>query len=149
MQDLSEGKCEVCRAGSPMVTEEEMAELLPQVPEWGIVEQQGVRRLERVFKFRDFADALEFTRKVGALAEAGGHHPRIITEWGRVKVTWWTQKIRGLQTVLPGLRAVDIRNLDLVREFADFSSHAERLPDYTDTIAGLREQIRSFHETYI
>jgi 4a-hydroxytetrahydrobiopterin dehydratase len=52
--------------------------------------------LERVFGFRNFAEALRFTNRVGALAEDEGHHPAILTEWGRVTVTLWTHKIRGL-----------------------------------------------------
>ena len=59
-------------------------------------EVAGVRRLERVFAFKDFAQALAFTNQVGELAEAEGHHPAILTEWGRVTVTWWTHKINGL-----------------------------------------------------
>jgi hypothetical protein len=54
-----------------------------------------VRRLERAFRFRNFAKALRFTNRVGALAEDEGHHPAILTEWGRVTVTLWTHKIRG------------------------------------------------------
>jgi 4a-hydroxytetrahydrobiopterin dehydratase len=60
------------------------------------VERDGVRRLERVFTFANFADALAFTNRVGALAEAAGHHPALLTEWGRVTVAWWTHKIGGL-----------------------------------------------------
>ncbi|MBI3740755.1 MAG: 4a-hydroxytetrahydrobiopterin dehydratase, partial [Chloroflexi bacterium] len=55
-----------------------------------------IKRLERVFKFKNFADALAFTNKIGAMAEEEGHHPVIITDWGRVTVTWWTHKIKGL-----------------------------------------------------
>ena len=54
------------------------------------------KRLRRVFSFDDFAQALEFTNRVGALAEEEGHHPALLTEWGRTTVTWWTHKIRGL-----------------------------------------------------
>jgi 4a-hydroxytetrahydrobiopterin dehydratase len=54
------------------------------------------RRLRRIFSFDDFAQALEFTNKVGVLAEEEGHHPALLTEWGRTTVTWWTHKIRGL-----------------------------------------------------
>ncbi len=89
-------QCEVCAAGAPPVTGEEIAELHPLVPSWNIVERNGVRQLERVFKFPDFARALAFTNRVGALAEAQGHHPSILTEWGRVTVTWWTHKIKNL-----------------------------------------------------
>jgi len=78
------------------VTDAEIAELLPQVREWEVVERKGIKRLERIFKFRNFAEALTFADKVGQLAEAEGHHPAILTEWGRVTVTWWTHKIKGL-----------------------------------------------------
>src|ERR687896_521338 len=78
------------------VTPEEIAALHPQVAEWDLVEVDGVSRLRRDFEFPDFAAALAFTNLVGALAEAEGHHPALLTEWGRVTVSWWTHKIRGL-----------------------------------------------------
>ncbi len=96
MSMLAEQKCTACRKDSPQVTEAELAELRPQIPEWTLLERDGIRRLERVFKFANFAEALAFTNQVGALAEAEGHHPAILTEWGRVTVQWWTHKIRGL-----------------------------------------------------
>jgi 4a-hydroxytetrahydrobiopterin dehydratase len=96
MTELAQGRCEPCRRGAPTVTAEEMAELKPQVPEWSVVEHDGVPRLERVFQFPDFARALDFTNRVGAVAEEQGHHPALLTEWGRVTVSWWTHKIRGL-----------------------------------------------------
>ena len=68
----------------------------PQVPEWQIIERDGVKQLERVFQFPDFVQALAFTNRVGAIAEAEGHHPALLTEWGKVTVTWWTHKIKGL-----------------------------------------------------
>jgi 4a-hydroxytetrahydrobiopterin dehydratase len=89
-------KCVACRAGEPRATDEEIAELHPQVPEWEIVEVDGIKRLQRVFRFDDFAQALAFTDAVGALAESEGHHPALLTEWGRTTVTWWTHKIKGL-----------------------------------------------------
>ncbi len=89
-------KCEACRGDVPPLSDEEIAALAPHVPEWRIVEREGIKRLERTFRFADFAHALAFTNKVGALAEAEDHHPAIVTEWGRVTVTWWTHKIRGL-----------------------------------------------------
>jgi 4a-hydroxytetrahydrobiopterin dehydratase len=96
MESLTGMKCEACRRGAPTVTEEEIRELKPQVPGWRLEEEDGVRRLERVFEFPDFASALAFTNRVGALAEEEGHHPALLTEWGRVRVQWWTHKIRGL-----------------------------------------------------
>lgn len=96
MEALAQMKCAACRGGEPTVTDAEMAEFLPQVPEWKVVERNGIKRLERVFKFPDFVQALAFTNKVGQLAEAEGHHPAILTEWGKVTVTWWTHEIKGL-----------------------------------------------------
>ena len=96
MAELTGEKCTVCRVGAPPVTEEEKAELMPQIPEWKIVEREGIPRLERTFRFDDFVAALAFTNNVGALAEEEGHHPAILTEWGKVTVTWWTHKIRNL-----------------------------------------------------
>ena len=78
------------------MTEAEVDEFHPQVPEWGIVELDGIKRLRRAFSFDDFAKALEFTGKVGDLAEDEGHHPALLTEWGSTTVTWWTHKIKGL-----------------------------------------------------
>jgi len=73
-----------------------MESLLPLVPGWTLIEREGIPRLERVIRFKKFAQALAFTQRVGELAEAEAHHPTILTEWGRVTVTWWTHKIRGL-----------------------------------------------------
>jgi len=95
-EPLTQEKCVACRRDAPTVTDAEVAELLPQVPDWELVEVDGIRRLTRVFPADDFAQALEFTNAVGELAEAEGHHPALLTEWGRTTVTWWTHKIRGL-----------------------------------------------------
>ena len=96
MQALTQMKCVACRADEPRLTEGEIAEFHPQVAEWQVVEPDGIKRLERTFRFRNFAQALAFTQRVGEMAEAEGHHPMLVTEWGRVKVAWWTHKIRGL-----------------------------------------------------
>ena len=96
MEPLLKEKCTACRRDSPRVTEAEIRELQPQIPEWKLVERDGIERLERVFPFANFAEALDFTNRVGALAEEEGHHPVILTEWGRVTVGLWTHKIRGL-----------------------------------------------------
>jgi 4a-hydroxytetrahydrobiopterin dehydratase len=95
-QTLRQIQCVPCRGGEPTVTEAEKAEFGTQVPDWRIVEREGMEHLERVFTFPDFAQALAFTNRVGALAEAEGHHPALLTEWGRVTVAWWTHAIGGL-----------------------------------------------------
>ena len=94
--ELTQMKCTACRGGEPHLTDFEIAELHPQVVKWSVVEREGIERLERVFKFRNFAEALAFTNKVGEIAEEEDHHPAILTEWGGVTVTWWTHKIKGL-----------------------------------------------------
>ncbi|MEA3292538.1 MAG: 4a-hydroxytetrahydrobiopterin dehydratase [Pseudomonadota bacterium] len=96
MSRLREGHCEACRAGAPKVSDEELAELIRQIPDWVPEVRDGVMQLERVFRFDNFLDALAFTNKVGELAEAEEHHPAMLTEWGRVTVTWWSHKIKGL-----------------------------------------------------
>ncbi len=96
MEELIQLKCEACRVGAPQVTEAEAAEYQKQVPDWVIVERDGVKRLERAYQFKNFVTALTFTNKVGEIAEQEGHHPAILTEWGKAAVAWWTHKIRGL-----------------------------------------------------
>ena len=96
MIGLNQEKCTACRSDSPSVNPEEIAVLHPQVSEWDLVTENGVPRLDRTFKFRNFRQALEFTNRVGALAEEQGHHPLLVTEWGRARVAWWTHKIRNL-----------------------------------------------------
>jgi 4a-hydroxytetrahydrobiopterin dehydratase len=96
MEKLSEQKCEVCRVGAPLATEEEIANFRPHIPDWQIRTVDGIKRLSRTYRFRNFDEALKFTNRVGELAEAEGHHPAIVTEWGKVTVQWWTHKIKGL-----------------------------------------------------
>ncbi len=96
MTTLVGERCVACRRDSPRVTEAEQAELLPLIPAWTIVERDSVPVLERVFRFKNYGEALAFTQRVGALAEAEDHHPAILTEWGRVTVWWWTHAIKGL-----------------------------------------------------
>jgi 4a-hydroxytetrahydrobiopterin dehydratase len=93
---LAQMKCVACRRDAPTLTDDEIAELRPHVPDWQVVEIDGIKRVERVFRFDDFAQALEFTNRIGELAEEEGHHPALLTEWGRTTVTWWTHKIKGL-----------------------------------------------------
>lgn len=95
-ETLADERCVACRPDAPRLSPAELAALLPQLPDWEVVERNGVPRLRRVFRFPDFAAALAFTGRVGALAEAEGHHPALLTEWGKVTVTWWTDAIRGL-----------------------------------------------------
>ena len=96
METLRQMGCVACRRDEPTLTDAEVAAFRGQVPEWDIVEVDGIKRLRRAFPFADFAGALGFTDRVGELAEEEGHHPALLTEWGRTTVSWWTHKIRGL-----------------------------------------------------
>ena len=82
--ELTGQKCVACRADSPRVTEAEIGSFHPQVPEWELLDDVGVLKLRRVYRFKDFAGALAFTNRVGEIAEDEGHHPLVSTEWGRV-----------------------------------------------------------------
>ena len=96
MSQLTRKSCVACRVGAPLATQEEINEFMQQVPNWSIVEVEGVKRLKRIFDFKDFEDAVAMTQKVAALAEDENHHPAIMTEWGKVTVFWWSHKIKGL-----------------------------------------------------
>ncbi|MGJ8640303.1 MAG: 4a-hydroxytetrahydrobiopterin dehydratase [Opitutaceae bacterium] len=86
----------VCGPDGLKVADAEKKELMTNLFEWEIVKVDGMERLRKFYKFKDFADALVFTNAVGALGEEVDHHPSLLTEWGRVQVSWWTNEIRGL-----------------------------------------------------
>ena len=86
--------CVPCRGGVPPLAGEELAALARELGNgWRVVEEH---HLEKEFAFRDFAEALAFTNRVGALAEEEGHHPDIYLAWGKARITIWTHKIDGL-----------------------------------------------------
>ncbi len=96
MTKLTNQSCVACRADAPSVSAEELVQLIAQIPDWTSHVRDNIMQLERVYKFKNFRQALAFTNRVGEMAEAEGHHPGILTEWGKVTVTWWTHAINGL-----------------------------------------------------
>ena len=96
MINLAAGKCIPCRGGEQSLTDAEIADFMFHVPQWQLVTQDNILRLERVFKFKNYTQALGFTNKIAAIAEEEDHHPLIILEWGRVTVQWWTHVVMGL-----------------------------------------------------
>lgn len=96
MNDLANLKCIPCSGEEPPLTSFEIKTQSLAVPDWQVVDQDGMPQLKRTFKFKNFARALAFTNQVGEIAEQQDHHPAILTEWGKVTVTWWTHKIKGL-----------------------------------------------------
>jgi 4a-hydroxytetrahydrobiopterin dehydratase len=89
-------KCVPCRGGEPALSEAAIARLQQEVPEWQVERVGGIPRLTRTYRFKNFAQALAFTNRVGEIAEQEDHHPALLTEWGRVTVSWWTHVIKGL-----------------------------------------------------
>ena len=93
---LHQSLCEACRHDAPVLTENEIQDLLPQIPSWKIFEEEEVKKLICSFTFLNYKDSVEFANKVAILAEREDHHPEIILEWGKVTVIWWSHKIMGL-----------------------------------------------------
>ena len=79
-----------------ILTAREVNSLKAELPEWKIMKRDGVQCLQRVFQFDDFSQALDFTNRVGDIAEEQNHHPMLVTEWGQVTVAWWTVETGGL-----------------------------------------------------
>lgn len=96
MTTLSQASCEACRIGAPTVSETEAQELLQQIPDWSLIEIDGIKQLQRQYKFKNFVKAMAFANELAEIAEAEGHHPGILVEWGKVTVTWWSHSIKGL-----------------------------------------------------
>jgi 4a-hydroxytetrahydrobiopterin dehydratase len=93
MPELAEKKCQPCRGGVPPLRPEQIKPLAEQVPGWEVVENHHLRK---EYKFTDFAQALDFVNRVGAIAEQEDHHPDIFLAWGKVEIKIWTHKIDGL-----------------------------------------------------
>jgi 4a-hydroxytetrahydrobiopterin dehydratase len=94
MSGLAEKECVPCKGEVPPLKGQEIASLKSKLNGgWQVVNEH---HLEKEYSFKDFRQALEFTNKVGELAESQGHHPDIYLTWGKVKLTVWTHKINGL-----------------------------------------------------
>jgi 4a-hydroxytetrahydrobiopterin dehydratase len=91
---LSSKHCVPCRGGIPPLAGDRIRELLEELGQgWQVIDDH---HLSREFEFKDFAEALSFVNRVGAIAEREGHHPDIHLSWGKVRVEIWTHKIDGL-----------------------------------------------------
>jgi 4a-hydroxytetrahydrobiopterin dehydratase len=96
MSALSNRKFEKCKEEDSPMSSQECKELMKQLPDWAMIQVDDMDRLTRTFEFADFLEAMAFTQKAADLAEAEGHHPALLTEWGKVTVSWWTHLIGGL-----------------------------------------------------
>lgn len=94
MSELANKECIPCKGGVPPLTREEIEPLMKELgSEWRAVDDH---HLEKEYSFDDFRQALDFTLRVGELAERQGHHPDVYLAWGKVRLTIWTHKINGL-----------------------------------------------------
>jgi len=91
---LAERSCTACRGGIPPLSREVAEEYRREAPDWALLDDAS--RIERTYRFRNFAGAFAFVEHAAALAEAEGHHPDICFGWGKADVTIWTHKIDGL-----------------------------------------------------
>jgi 4a-hydroxytetrahydrobiopterin dehydratase len=94
MSALAEKECVACKGGVPALKGRDLSNLARQLDGgWRVMNEH---HLEKEYKFKDFREALDFTNKVGELAEAQNHHPDILLTWGKVTLTIWTHKVDGL-----------------------------------------------------
>ena len=90
---LSDKKCVACEGGTPPFTKEQIAQYLPQVNDWELVDD---KKIAKNYKFKDFEEAMAFVNKVAEIAESEGHHPDISISWNKVKLELTTHAIGGL-----------------------------------------------------
>jgi 4a-hydroxytetrahydrobiopterin dehydratase len=97
MESLAQERCVACRRDAPRVTAEELSALKPRLPDWTVTEPEGVpaARTHLPLSLTSPGHSPSLSASV-SLPRRKGHHPAILTEWGRVTVSWWTHKIRGL-----------------------------------------------------
>lgn len=93
MSELARRKCTPCRDGMPSLPDDEARRLLEQLGGWTIAPGP---RLAKTWKLADFAAALAFVNRIGAVAEDADHHPDVALAWGRVGVELWTHAAGGL-----------------------------------------------------
>ena len=96
MSDLVTESCEACRADAPKVSDEELAELIKEIPNWQPITEDNILRLRRTFEFKNYLSAVEFTKSIAQMSEEEGHHPEILFGCGYAKINITTHAIKGL-----------------------------------------------------
>ena len=95
MPDLTDKKCEACTIDAPLVNSVDYPGLLKELKDWSI-EEESINKLVKTYNFASYIDSVSFANKIADLAEAEDHHPKIVLEWGSVKLEWWSHKVKGL-----------------------------------------------------
>jgi len=96
MTQLSAQHCQVCNKDTLPIAHSLLTQYLNDIPLWQLSNVDGSQCLQRIFKFKNFANAMTLSNKIAEIAEQQGHHPALLTEWGKVTVRWWTHSIGGL-----------------------------------------------------
>lgn len=96
MNALADQPLDRNRKGATALSNAEIAELSRALVDWNVVQVGSVPQLSRAYRCKNFAEALQLTNQIGALAEAEDHHPALLLEWGKVTVSWWTHSVGGL-----------------------------------------------------
>ena len=91
---LADNKCVPSRSGAPTMNKKKADEMLGLLEGGWTLNRDG--HLEKLYKFKNFARALAFVNKIGAVAEAEGHHPDLYLAWGKCGVEIWTHIVNGL-----------------------------------------------------
>lgn len=94
--NLTLKKCVPCDGGTPTLTNGEIAKLMHQITGWALIEIDGIKRLTKSYKFKDFVGSIDFVNRVKDIAQAEGHHPDLHIHWNQVRVENWTHAIGGL-----------------------------------------------------
>jgi len=96
MENYESKVCTACRADAPKATQSQIEGFLNDYPSWELQDINDIPKLMKSYSFKNYLQAVDFSNRIAELAEKEGHHPAIVLEWGKVQVSWWTHKIRGL-----------------------------------------------------
>ena len=96
MSELSDLQCQATPSDAPLLSSEQIAELLPQIPGWSVETHGQTPQLEKTFSFKNYIEAMAFANLITPFAEANDHHPAVLVQYGSVRVNWWSHSIGGL-----------------------------------------------------
>lgn len=87
--------CQACEGGVPALTKDEATDYLTQVHEdWAI--NTDATMITRVFCFKGYYKTIAFVNALAWVAQAEGHHPDLIVNYGKVTVHFTTHAVDGL-----------------------------------------------------
>lgn len=96
MPSLADENVILNKKGDAPLVPEDMKSLLAQVPDWCVIQDDGMDKLVREFRFSDYLKVIDLAHKIGCMGEQVNHHPDMHVTWGKLTVTWWTHVTGGL-----------------------------------------------------